>query len=161
MDDPVWINEVEALVGPFMADYILEGQKEAEWIEWKIVGITTNNMAEIAGLLAGLEWSVGRGFQSLEVEGDSQIVLNGIIKQKFKNWKLEAYRPKIQGLCDSLDRYSFKHIYQEGNLAVDWLANSGIDCDGPKQLSNVEELSDGLLSVLTIDKDEIPRSGIR
>ncbi|GLJ50073.1 hypothetical protein SUGI_1064970 [Cryptomeria japonica] len=44
------------------------------------LGITTNNMAEIAGLLAGLEWSVGRGFQSIEVEGDSQIVLNGIIK---------------------------------------------------------------------------------
>ncbi|GLJ50072.1 hypothetical protein SUGI_1064960 [Cryptomeria japonica] len=38
MDDPVWINEVEPLVGPFVADYILEGQKEAEWIEWKIVG---------------------------------------------------------------------------------------------------------------------------
>ncbi|XP_057862867.2 uncharacterized protein LOC131071165 [Cryptomeria japonica] len=57
--------------------------------------ITTNNMAEIAGLLVGLEWSVGRGFCSLEVEGDSQIVLNGIIKQKFKNWKLEACRPKI------------------------------------------------------------------
>ncbi|XP_059067474.1 uncharacterized protein LOC131858294 [Cryptomeria japonica] len=38
MDDPVWINKVEALVGPFVA-YILEGQKEAEWIEWKIVNL--------------------------------------------------------------------------------------------------------------------------
>ncbi|XP_059066513.1 uncharacterized protein LOC131857805 [Cryptomeria japonica] len=44
------------------------------------LGVTTNNMAEIVGLLARLEWSVGQGFRSLEVEGDSQIVLNGIIK---------------------------------------------------------------------------------
>ncbi|GLJ28167.1 hypothetical protein SUGI_0553310 [Cryptomeria japonica] len=82
------------------------------------LGITTNNMAKIAGLLAGLEWSVGQGFCNIEVEGDSQIVLNGIIKQKFENWKLEACRPKIQSLCDSLNRFSFKHIYQEGNSVV-------------------------------------------
>ncbi|GLJ54364.1 hypothetical protein SUGI_1167300 [Cryptomeria japonica] len=34
----VWINEVEAVVGPYVVDYILEGQKESEWIEWKSVG---------------------------------------------------------------------------------------------------------------------------
>ncbi|GLJ22072.1 hypothetical protein SUGI_0413690 [Cryptomeria japonica] len=61
------------------------------------LGITTNNMTEITGLLVGLEWSVGRGFRSLEVEGSSQIILYGIIKQKFKNCKLEACHPKIQG----------------------------------------------------------------
>ncbi|GLJ04712.1 hypothetical protein SUGI_0001790 [Cryptomeria japonica] len=105
------------------------------------LGITTNNMAEIVGLLAGFEWSVRRGFLNIEVEGDSQIVLNGIFKQKFENWKLEACRPKIQ--------------------VADWLANNGIDCDGPKQLSNVEELLDGLFSVLAADKAGIPRSGIR
>ncbi|GLJ26502.1 hypothetical protein SUGI_0512150 [Cryptomeria japonica] len=38
IDDLVWVNEVEALVAPFVADYILQGQKEAEWIEWKTVG---------------------------------------------------------------------------------------------------------------------------
>ncbi|GLJ30418.1 hypothetical protein SUGI_0602010 [Cryptomeria japonica] len=124
------------------------------------LGITTNNMAKIAGLLAELEWSVGRGFHNIEVEGDSQIFLNGIIKQKFENWKLEACRPKIQGLCESLDIYSFKHIYREGNSTANWLANNGIDCDGPKQLSNVEELPDGLFSVLVADKARIPRSGI-
>ncbi|GLJ19623.1 hypothetical protein SUGI_0355170 [Cryptomeria japonica] len=86
--------------------------------------------------------------------------LDGIIKQKIENWKLEACRPKIQGLCDNLDRYSFKHIYREGNSATNWLANSGIDYDGPKQLSNVEELSDSLFSVLAANKVRIPRSGI-
>lgn len=39
IDDSVWVNEVEELVGPFVADYILEGQKEAKWIEWKTVGV--------------------------------------------------------------------------------------------------------------------------
>ncbi|GLJ57123.1 hypothetical protein SUGI_1300790 [Cryptomeria japonica] len=124
------------------------------------LGVTSNNMAEIAGLLAGLEWSAGRGFRSLEIEGDSLIVLNGIINQKFENWKLEASRPKIQGLCDSLDRYSLKHIYREGNSAADWLANRGIECEVPTQLSQVKELPDGLISVLAADKVGIPRTEI-
>ncbi|GLJ11561.1 hypothetical protein SUGI_0171160 [Cryptomeria japonica] len=59
------------------------------------LGINTNNMAEMAGLLAGLEWCVARGFQDIEIEGDSQIILNEISKQKFENWKLEAVRHKI------------------------------------------------------------------
>ncbi|GLJ21838.1 hypothetical protein SUGI_0408220 [Cryptomeria japonica] len=124
------------------------------------LGITTNNMAKIIGLLAGLEWSVGRGFRDIEVEGDLQIVLNGIINQKFENWKLEVCRPKIQSLCDSLNRFTFKHIYREGNSVADWLANRGINCDGPKWMSKVEELPDGLLLVLVADKVGIPRSGI-
>ncbi|GLJ37938.1 hypothetical protein SUGI_0772040 [Cryptomeria japonica] len=74
------------------------------------LGINTNNMAEMAGLLAGLEWCVAHGFQDVEIEGDSQIILNGIAKQKFENWKLEAVRPNIQRACDSLNSFTLKHI---------------------------------------------------
>ncbi|GLJ40832.1 hypothetical protein SUGI_0844510 [Cryptomeria japonica] len=38
------------------------------------LGINTNNMAKMAGLLAGLEWCVAHGIQDVEVEGDSQII---------------------------------------------------------------------------------------
>ncbi|XP_059077111.1 uncharacterized protein LOC131876235 [Cryptomeria japonica] len=75
------------------------------------LGINTNNLAELARLLAGLEWCVDQGFHDIEVEGDSQIILNGMTKQKFENWKLEACRPKVQRLCDSLNRFTFKNIY--------------------------------------------------
>ncbi|GLJ44608.1 hypothetical protein SUGI_0937570 [Cryptomeria japonica] len=124
------------------------------------LGINTNNLAELLGLLAGLEWCVDRGFHDIEVEGDSQIILNGITKQKFENWKLEVCHPKVQRLCDSLNRFTFKHIYREGNSVADWLANRGIDYDGPKQMSKVEEVLDGLLLVLATDKEGIPRTGI-
>ncbi|GLJ55641.1 hypothetical protein SUGI_1195030 [Cryptomeria japonica] len=124
------------------------------------LGINTNNMAEMAGLVAGMEWCVAHGFQNVEVEGDSQIILNGISKQRFENWKLEAYRPKIQKLCDSLNSFTFKHIYREGNSVADWLANRGVDCNGLNQTSKKEDLSEGLLSVLEADKAGIPRTGI-
>ncbi|GLJ11003.1 hypothetical protein SUGI_0140120 [Cryptomeria japonica] len=88
------------------------------------LGINTNNMVEMTGLLAGLEWCVARGIQDIEVEGDLQIILNGISKQNFENWKLEVVRPKIQRICESLNKFTFKHIYREGNSAADWLANS-------------------------------------
>ncbi|GLJ45310.1 hypothetical protein SUGI_0953810 [Cryptomeria japonica] len=122
--------------------------------------INTNNMAEMVGLVAGMEWCVACCFQNVEVEGDSQIILNGISKQRFENWKLEAYHPKIKKLCDSLNSLTFKHIYQEGNLVADWLANRGVDCDSPKQMSKKEDLVEGLLSVLKADKVGIPRTGI-
>ncbi|GLJ07336.1 hypothetical protein SUGI_0064710 [Cryptomeria japonica] len=38
IDDTVWVNEVDAVVGSYVADYIMEGQRESEWIEWKLVG---------------------------------------------------------------------------------------------------------------------------
>ncbi|GLJ30804.1 hypothetical protein SUGI_0611220 [Cryptomeria japonica] len=119
------------------------------------LGINTNNMAEMAGLLAGLEWCVARGIQDVEVEGDSQIILNGISKQTFENWKLEAVRPKIQRLCDRFNNLTLKHIYREGNLAVGWLANCGINFDGPIQLTEKEELPDGLVEILAADKGRL------
>ncbi|XP_057873760.2 uncharacterized protein LOC131079745 [Cryptomeria japonica] len=124
------------------------------------LGINTNNMAEMAGLLAGLEWCVARGIQDVEVEGDSQIILNGISKQTFENWKLEAVRPKIQRLCDRFNNLTLKHIYREGNLAVGWLANCGINFDGPIQLTEKEELPDGLVEILAADKVRFPKTGI-
>ncbi|GLJ18103.1 hypothetical protein SUGI_0319690 [Cryptomeria japonica] len=79
------------------------------------LGINTNNMAEMAGLVAGME-------------------------------------------C--LNSFTFKHIYREGNSVADWLANRGVDCNGPKKTSKKEDLPEGLLSVLEADKAGIPRTGI-
>ncbi|GLJ30085.1 hypothetical protein SUGI_0594940 [Cryptomeria japonica] len=124
------------------------------------LGINTNNMAKMTGLLARLEWCVDHGIQDVEVEGDSQIILNGISKQNFENWKLEVIRPKIQRICESLNKFTFKHIYREGNSMTDWLANSGIDCDGPTQLTEKEELPDGLVEILAADKIRFPKTGI-
>ncbi|GLJ30047.1 hypothetical protein SUGI_0594190 [Cryptomeria japonica] len=124
------------------------------------LGINTNNMVEMAGLLARLEWCVAHGFQDIEIEGDSQIILNGIAKQKSKNWKLEAVHPNIQRVCDSLNSFTLKHIYREGNTVIDWLENRGIDCVGPNQMTKKEELLDGLSSILVADKDEIPKTAI-
>ncbi|GLJ36789.1 hypothetical protein SUGI_0741920 [Cryptomeria japonica] len=124
------------------------------------LGINTNNMAKMAGLLAGSEWCMARGIQDVEVEGDSQIILNGISKQNFENWKLEAIRPKIQRICKILNKFTLKHIYREGNLVVNWLANNGIYCDGPTELTKKEELPIRLVEILAADKIRFPKTGI-
>ncbi|GLJ14960.1 hypothetical protein SUGI_0244140 [Cryptomeria japonica] len=93
------------------------------------LGINTNNMAELARLLARMEWCMTHGIKDIEVEGDSQIIPNGISNKHFENWKMEAVRPKIQKLSKRLNNFSLKHIYREGNTVVDWLANRGIECD--------------------------------
>ncbi|GLJ11445.1 hypothetical protein SUGI_0167940 [Cryptomeria japonica] len=124
------------------------------------LGINTNNMAELAGLLAGMEWCVAHDIQDVKVEGDSQIILNGISNKNFENWKLEAVRPNIHKISESLNNFTLKHIYREGNAAVDWLANRGIECDDSIQLTEKEELPDRLIEILAADRGRFPKTGI-
>ncbi|GLJ39258.1 hypothetical protein SUGI_0801060 [Cryptomeria japonica] len=47
------------------------------------LGVLTNNIAEVTTLEAGLEWCVEKGVHKVMVEGDSQVILNGISNQQF------------------------------------------------------------------------------
>ncbi|XP_059067468.1 uncharacterized protein LOC131858291 [Cryptomeria japonica] len=62
------------------------------------LGINTNNMAKMAGLLARMEWFVVRGFWDIEVEG-------GCIEDKRYGISYAMTAHSIRGL--SLQRISF------------------------------------------------------
>ncbi|GLJ55232.1 hypothetical protein SUGI_1185040 [Cryptomeria japonica] len=47
------------------------------------VGVVTNNVAEISALEAGLQWCVNNEVVNLIIEGDSQVILNGVTKSVF------------------------------------------------------------------------------
>lgn len=93
---------------------------------------TTNNEAEIRALEAGLEMCVEKGLTKVTIEGDSQIIINGVTKRKFQSWKLNKWLPRISVLMDKIGDFEFRHSYREGNKVADILANMGVTIDKGK-----------------------------
>ncbi|XP_057816505.1 uncharacterized protein LOC131029867 [Cryptomeria japonica] len=124
------------------------------------IGVSTNNIAEVTALEAGLEWCVEKGVHKVLIEGDSQVILNGISNQQFTDWKLNCWILRIQHLIGHISNCSFIHSYREGNAAADYLANMGINSTCPKQLSAADEIPDALLQILIREKSSIPRARI-
>ncbi|GLJ37769.1 hypothetical protein SUGI_0767610 [Cryptomeria japonica] len=89
----------------------------------------TNNVAAIKALEAGLNLCVQKGLSKIIIEGDSQIVINGIIKSYFHSWNLEKWLPRINQLLSSIGTYDINHVYKEGNRLADHLANLGVECN--------------------------------
>jgi ribonuclease HI len=101
--------------------------EDGHWIRGfsKSLGSTTAYVAELWGLLEGLSMARSMGFNKLEVQMDSEIIVNIINKHgqgSVSGWSIIK---KIRSLL-SLD-WSVKicHIYREANRCADMLANMG------------------------------------
>ncbi|XP_057820526.2 uncharacterized protein LOC131033335 [Cryptomeria japonica] len=86
----------------------------------------TNNKAELIRLRRGLILCRDKDFSNVDIEGDSQLVINAISKGQIANWKLKQWIPGIQNLINLLLDYAIAHNYRKGNRAADWLANEGV-----------------------------------
>ncbi|GLJ52315.1 hypothetical protein SUGI_1112750 [Cryptomeria japonica] len=125
-----------------------------------LVGIATNNVAEISALEVGLKWCALKRIDKLIIEGVSQIILNGISSSKFQNWRLENWIPRIKMFLDSLGDFHIQHMFREGNKVVDVLANLGIEESCVRDFDSVDALLKGVRNIISQDKDLIPRQGI-
>ncbi|GLJ06950.1 hypothetical protein SUGI_0053630 [Cryptomeria japonica] len=85
--------------------------------------VATNNKAEIRALEARLCLWVRQGISRVMIEGDSQIIINGISRPSFHNWKLNKWVPMIKEHLRKIGSYEIGHVYREGNQVVDYLAN--------------------------------------
>jgi ribonuclease HI len=95
----------------------------------------TNNEAEYAGLLVGLELALKNGVQKLIVEGDSKLV----IEQVFHSWKVK--HPRLVPLHQKARELAARFVAVEGrwiprarNGAADALCNAALDDHRPPQL---------------------------
>ncbi|XP_057839045.2 uncharacterized protein LOC131049060 [Cryptomeria japonica] len=52
------------------------------------IGCASNNEEELRALEAGLLLCKQKGLTNVQIEGDSQIIINGVINSRFTNWKL-------------------------------------------------------------------------
>ena len=98
------------------------------WSESFFVGENaTNNHAEYAGLILGMQQAVELGIKRLLVIGDSQLVINhmkGIYKCSSPNL-IELYN-RAKELEKNFDEIFFEDVLRNSNKRADELANEGI-----------------------------------
>jgi ribonuclease HI/probable phosphoglycerate mutase len=94
----------------------------------RYIGNCTNNEAEYQALIMGLEEAAKRGYGSLDIFMDSELVvnqLNGTYRVKNKN--LLKYNLAARDLLSTIGTYKVKHIDRSENKLADQLANEAID----------------------------------
>jgi ribonuclease HI len=88
----------------------------------------TNNHAEYAGLILGLQQAKEFGIKNLNVEGDSQLVINhmkGVYKCRSPNL-IELYN-KAKELESSFDSIEYIHVLRNMNKRADELSNISVE----------------------------------
>ena len=97
----------------------------------------TNNHAEYAGLILGLQQAKERGIKNLLVEGDSLLVINhmkGIYKCKAINL-IDLYE-RVRELEKSFDKIEYVHVLRNKNKRADYLSNIAVE----KYISSLGDL---------------------
>ncbi len=94
----------------------------------EFLGVTTNNVAEYRGLIAGLAAAAELGARTVEVRMDSKLV----VEQMSGRWKVKhaAMIPlaeRARQLVAGFDRVGFQWIPRERNSHADRLANEAMD----------------------------------
>jgi probable phosphoglycerate mutase len=92
------------------------------------LGVTTNNVAEYSGLIAGLQAAHELGASIVDVRMDSKLV----VEQMSGRWKIknEVLRPlahKAGELASRFDRVEYQWIPRASNSDADRLANAAMD----------------------------------
>ncbi len=92
------------------------------------IGITTNNVAEYRGLIAGLEEARRLGADELEVRMDSKLVVEQMSgRWKVKNAGLAELHQQARALASTFGFVRFSWIPREQNKTADRLANEAMD----------------------------------
>jgi hypothetical protein len=93
------------------------------WYAVRLHFPTSNNMAEYEALLCGLKISIEIGIKHLDVRGDSQLVIDQVMKNvNCHDDKMEAYCKAIRALEDKFYGIELNHVPCRYNEEADKLA---------------------------------------
>jgi ribonuclease HI len=92
------------------------------------IGVATNNVAEYAALVAGLERAVEVGVDELEVVSDSELLVKQMRGEyRVKNRALQDLFLEASGLARKLERVTYTAVRREHNELADSLVNEALD----------------------------------
>jgi ribonuclease HI len=92
------------------------------------IGETTNNVAEYRALIAGLEAAAAASARSVQVRGDSKLVIEQVAgRWKVKQEHLRPLRARARELLAGFDAVDLAHVRREYNRDADALVNAALD----------------------------------
>jgi probable phosphoglycerate mutase len=94
------------------------------------IGITTNNVAEYRGLIAGLEEARRLGANEVGVSMDSKLVVEQMAgRWKVKHPAMAELHQQARALASTFDSVTYQWIPREQNAYADRLANEAMDAE--------------------------------
>ncbi|XP_059076617.1 uncharacterized protein LOC131875912 [Cryptomeria japonica] len=85
----------------------------------------TITQAEEMALLWGQRFATSISIKHLEIEGDSQIIMEMVSSRSVVGWKVDPILRDVRMLLANLDDFTIRHIFREGNAAMDSMAVVG------------------------------------
>ena len=86
----------------------------------------TNNTAEYYGLIKGLEYAVNNNITSLNVKGDSSLIINQVLgKYKVNSPHLRILHTQVMELVSHFTNITFGHVLRKYNKRADELSRIG------------------------------------
>jgi ribonuclease HI len=106
------------------------------------LGETTNNVAELTGLIRGLQRATAKGHHKIVLEGDSQVIIRLITKilhgsdpdRISPSWRLHSLLTDLTKYLQPHLSIITSHVKREANKVADQLANVAVDT-GEERLS--------------------------
>jgi ribonuclease HI len=85
--------------------------------------LASNNVAEYEALINGLRIAVELGVRRLDARGDSQLVIDQVMKNShYRDRKMEAYCDEVRRLEDKFHGLELNHVARRYNETADELA---------------------------------------
>ncbi|XP_060182379.1 uncharacterized protein LOC132612052 [Lycium barbarum] len=85
-------------------------------------GQCNNNIAETKTILMGLKWCIDRGYQNINIESDSKLIIGMINGDIRIAWQVKDLIQQID-MIKNQGNINFKHCFREANTVADYLAN--------------------------------------
>jgi hypothetical protein len=90
---------------------------------------TSNNVAEYEALINGLRIAVELRIRRLEIRGDSELVVDQVMKEKnYADPKMAAYCRVVRDLKDKFHGLELHHVLRNYNKAADVIAKTASSC---------------------------------
>ncbi|XP_057846127.2 uncharacterized protein LOC131055759 [Cryptomeria japonica] len=106
----------------------------------------TITQAEGMALPWGLKLAISIGIKKLEIEGDSQIIVESVKGSSTAVWHVDSILRDVIGLLINPDDFIICHIFREGNEAADSMTvvgrlQNGLGCWGDPSLLPVTTMA--------------------
>jgi ribonuclease HI len=115
--------------GPAAFAFVLEAEDGTVLdARGEAMGVATNNVAEYAALVAGLERAVDAGVDDLEVVSDSELLVKQMRGEyRVKNRALQDLFLDASQLARKVGRVKYTAVRREHNELADSLVNEALD----------------------------------
>lgn len=93
------------------------------------LGYQTNHYVEACSTLQTTKLAKEEGVKFLWLEGDSNNIIKFLRGEHPPSWSLKNMMEETKNTFLSFERVFFSHVYHQGNMVSDWMANEVVRRD--------------------------------